>query len=131
MEIWTNLLLFAAIFAPMMYLLYKQGFMTTKSISAILFLFQPGNGGDRAQLDSCTGWVRHVGRFRESRTYTFALDAQLSGGAVEVFLLDRERRQLLRLSPYHPEGQIALDGSGRYYLHWEFRAATGRCELRW
>ena len=42
---------------------YLGAIATTKCIRAILFVFVPGKNGDRVTLDSCTGWVRHMGRF--------------------------------------------------------------------
>lgn len=41
----------------LIYLLHRQGFAVTKSIAAVLFVFQPGKRGGRASLNSCTGWV--------------------------------------------------------------------------
>lgn len=107
------------------------GIATTKSIHAVLFVFQPGKSGDKAALDSCTGWVRHRGRFYESGTYTFVLNTQLSGGSAEVSLLDHSKRPLLTLSKQLPSQSITLDGKSRYYLRWEFKRASGKCELRW
>ena len=120
------LALFIAIF-----FLYRQGLMVSRSTRAILFAFWPGRYQDKAELDSCTGWVRHVGRFRESRTYEFTLDCQLSKGNVKVTLLDRKKQVLLLLHQGSPAGHIELDGKARYYLRWEFHSATGKCELRW
>lgn len=94
-------------------------------------MFRPGKNGDRATLNACSGWVSHMGRFYESRTYEFVLDAQLSKGDVEVFLLDKEKRLLLKLSKQFPARTIDLDGKSRYYLRWEFRSASGKCELHW
>lgn len=51
---------------------YWGAIATTKCIKAILFVFLPEKTGDKVKLDACTGWVRHMGRFYESRTYTFA-----------------------------------------------------------
>lgn len=113
------------------YLLYRRGFAVTKSIAAILFVFRPGKQGDRVSLDSCTGWVRHMGRFRDSRVYAFSLDCRLSKGSAEVLLLDRQKQELLRLNQVRSTGEIELDGGSRYYLRWEFKNATGKCELRW
>lgn len=107
------------------------GIATTKSIRAVLFVFQPGKNGDKAALDSCTGWVRHRGRFFESGTYTFILDTQLSNGSAEVCLLDRNKQPLLKFSKQLPSQTVALDGKSRYYLRWEFKRASGKCELRW
>lgn len=113
------------------YLLCRQGFGVSKCIAAVLFLFRPGKNCDRASLNSCSGWVRHVGRFRECRTYEFILDCQLSSGDVEVLLLDKNRQQLLRLNPAFSSGSIELDKKSKYYLHWKFSHATGKCELLW
>nr|WP_325183715.1 hypothetical protein [uncultured Oscillibacter sp.] len=123
-------ILFAAL-AVLIYLLYRQGFAVTESVTAVLFVFQPGKQSDRASLDSCTGWMRHAGRFRDSRVYAFSLDCRLSKGSAEVLLLDRQKQELLRLNQDRSTGEIELDGSSRYYLRWEFRNATGKCELRW
>ena len=72
-----------------------------------------------------------MGRFYESRTYTFVLDAQLSKGDVELQLLDKEKQPLLKLNRQLMSQTIDLDGKSRYYLRWEFKEATGKCELRW
>ena len=113
------------------YLLYSQGLAVSKSITAVLFAFRPGKEADKVTLDSCSGWVRHAARFRESRTYEFALDGRLARGDVDVALLDREKRLLLKLDRRRPAGRVELDGNSRYYLRWEFKSATGRCELHW
>lgn len=107
------------------------GIATTKYIRAVLFVFRPGKSGDRVTLGSCTGWVRHMGRFYESRTYTFTLDAQLSRGDVELLLLDCKKQPLLKLNRQLTSQTIDLNGKSRYYLRWEFKSATGRCELCW
>lgn len=72
-----------------------------------------------------------MGRFRESRTYEFTLEAQLSKGNVEVILLDKKKQQLLKLNRQSPSGKLELDAKNRYYLRWDFKGATGKCELHW
>ena len=105
---------------------------STKCIVAILFVFLPGKNRDTAKMDACTGWVRHMGRFYENRTYSFVLDAQLTKGDVEVLLLDKKKQALLKLNRQFPSQAIDLDGrKSRYYLRWEFKSASGKCELRW
>ncbi|MDE7262740.1 MAG: hypothetical protein K2N78_11885 [Oscillospiraceae bacterium] len=128
---WICAPLFLAVLGILIYLLYRQGFVMTKSIAAVLFMLYPGKNGDRATLNSCSGWARHAVRFRESRIYDFAFDCQLTNGDAEVLLLDRDKKQLLRLNRYQPSGRAALDPAGRYYLRWEFKSATGTCNLRW
>lgn len=131
MNAWFCFAALTAAAGAAVYLLYCKGLAVSKSIAAIIFVFRPGRAADRVTLDSCTGWVKHVGRFPESRTYAFTFDAQLSNGNAEVVLLDRKKRQLLKLSQQSPTGKIALDGKDRYYLRWDFKHATGKCELRW
>ncbi len=110
---------------------YFWGIATTKSISAVLFMFWPGKNKDRVTLNACTGWVKHMGRFYESRTYTFVLDAQLTKGDVELLLLDKNKQPLWKLNRQSSSQTIDLDAKNRYYLRWEFKNASGKCELRW
>ena len=110
---------------------YFRGIAVSKSITAILFVFHPRRDADSVTLGSCTGWVKHMGRFSESKTYEFTLDTQLSKGDVEVILLDAKKELLMKLNRQSPTGKIDLDAKNRYYLRWEFEGATGKCELRW
>lgn len=121
---------FVAVFA-FIYILYCQGFAVLRKTRAIMIVFHHSKNADKATLDSCTGWVMHVGRFRENRTYEFFLDAQLSKGNVEVILLDRKKQPLMILNPQAPAGKIELGVKNKYYLRWEFKGVTGKCELRW
>lgn len=118
-------------FCALLYLLYRRGIAVSKRIRAVLFLFQPGSSMDRVTVDSCTGWVRHAGRFCEGRSYVFSLDTQLSAGEAEVLVLDGGKRPLLQLDRHTPAAAVKLDGPGGYFLRWTFRHATGKCELRW
>ena len=111
---------------------YWGSIAITKCIRAILFVFLPGKNKDKLTLNTCTGWVKHMGRFYENRTYTFVLDAQLTKGDAEVRLLNKEKQPLLKLSKQVPSQTIDLDGAkSRYYLRWEFQNASGTCELHW
>lgn len=117
------------ILGGVLYLLYRKGLAVTKSIAAVLFAFYPGRERDRARLNSCTGWVRHVGRFHRNRTYEFTLDCQLSKGSAAVCLLDRKKQPLLNLDSRSPSGRLSL--GEKTYLRWDFQNATGQCELSW
>ena len=92
----------------------------SKSITAILLAFRRGKNTDRAALDSCTGWVKYMGGFHESKTYEFTLDAQLSKGIVEIILLDKNKQQLMKLNQQSPTERIKLKAETRYYLRWNF-----------
>lgn len=131
MNNWLYPAVLAVPIVTVIYLMYCKGFGVAKRIAAVVFVFRPGKNADRAVLNSCTGWVKHVGRFRESRTYEFILDVQLSKGNAEVALLDKKKRQLLKLGQESAAGEIELDAKEKYYLRWDFKSATGRCELHW
>ncbi len=131
MEIWLYPAIAILVFCMAVHWLYAQGIAVSKSVAAVLFVFRPGKNADRVTLNSCTGWVRHAGRFRESRIYEFTFTAQLSSGHVEAVLLDRAKQPLLTLDSRRPAGTIKLEGESRYYLHWNFTNASGTCGLRW
>ena len=130
MNIPLFIMFFVVVFA-FIYILYCQGFAVLRRTSAIMIVFRHGKNADKATLASCTGWVKHAGKFCESKTYEFFLDAQLSKGNVEVMLLDRKKQPLMKLNPQSPACKIELDVRNRYYLRWEFKSVTGKCELRW
>ena len=130
MNIPLFIMFFVVVFAYI-YILYCQGFAVLRRTSAIMIVFRHGKNADKATLASCTGWLKHAGRFRASKTYEFFLDAQLSKGNVEVMLLDRKKQPLMKLNPQSPACKIELDVRNRYYLRWEFKSVTGKCELRW
>lgn len=131
MGIWVNILVAGLIIWVVMYLLYRSGIAVIEVIAAAVIVFRRGKSGDKVSMVSCNGWIRHVGRFRESRIYQFSLDSQLSKGEVGVLLLDRKKREILRLNSGSPSGRAELQRESRYYLRWEFRNATGKCELFW
>lgn len=105
--------------------------MTSKSITAVLFIFRPGRDRVRAALTSCSGWVRHAVKFRESGTYEFTLDSELSQGSAEVYLLDGKKQPQFKLSLLNSSQEIYLEAKSKCYLRWEFKSASGKCELRW
>ena len=111
---------------------YWGAIAVTKCLAAILFAFLPGKDRDKVTLNACTGWVRHMGRFYENRTYTFVLDATLSEGEAEVLLLDQRKQLLLKVNRHVPSQSIYLEAkTSRYYLQWQFQSASGKCELCW
>lgn len=111
--------------------LYFRSMIETKSIAGVLYAHCPGRNADRLTLNSCTGWVRHIGYFPESGMYVFTFEKQLSRGTAEVALLDREKRPLMRFGSQCPAGSIELDAKRGYSLRWDLEGATGKCELRW
>lgn len=80
-----------ALIGALICLLHHQGIAASKCIAAVFFMFRPGKEADIVSLDSCTGWVRHVGRFHQNRIYEFHLNCHLSNGDVRVLLLDSKK----------------------------------------
>lgn len=103
----------------------------SKSITALLFIFRPGRDKVRATLSSCSGWVRHTVRFSEAGTYEFTLDSELSQGSAEVFLLDRKKQPLFKLYLPYSSQRVDMEAKSKCYLRWEFKSASGKCELHW
>lgn len=130
MKTWLYFLTAGSAVCLVVYLLYCRGIAVTKRITAVLFVFRTGKMGTEP-LNSCTGWVRRVERFRTSGIYTFTLDCQLSKGDAAVSLLDKDKRELLRLDRISAGGTVALCRENRYYLCWRFHGATGTCGLHW
>ena len=110
---------------------YRKGFLTSKRIAAALFIFRRSENGESATVDSCSDSLRHTVRFPESRSYQFHFHGGLSKGDVEIVLSDAKKQPLLRLNRCAPTGVVKLDKNNKYFLRWEFRKATGRCELSW
>lgn len=131
MRLWLGFTALGAMMIAATHLLCRRGIAVTKRIAAVLFVFRTGKNADRVSLDSCTGWVRHAGRFRESGIYTFTLDCQLSKGNAAVSLLDGKKRELFRLDRHVTTGTAELHRGERYYLRWDFQSATGTCALLW
>lgn len=127
MQWWTYFL--ALPVCALVYFLYIGGFAVSKRIRAVLFVFRRGKDTDKATIDSCTGVVKYIVKVRENRTYEFALDCQLANGDAEVSLLDRKKQRLLKLNSQCPTGKAELAGKSRYCLCWNFKSATGKCEL--
>lgn len=110
---------------------YRQGFLTSKRIAAALFVFRRSENGESATVDSCSGSLRHTVRFPESRSYQFHFHGGLSKGDAEIVISDAKKQPLLRLNRCAPTGVVKLDKNNKYFFRWEFRKATGRCELSW
>ena len=108
-----------------------SGMAFYKSISAVVFIFMPVGEEDRFRLKSCSGWVEYRARFHENRVYEFVLGGRLTAGSAEVLLMDEKKQEILKLNQHSPAGRVELDGRKKYYLRWEFRAASGICGLRW
>ena len=112
-----------------MYLLYLSGWMVLSSKSAVSFV--GSKRGTAASFSRCSGSIRRIVRFKESKTYTFTLDCALTKGSMTIMFLDPDKKEVLRLSGDQSNMAVALERKKRYTLVVRFEAATGRYGLRW
>ena len=121
------LIIMTAMMLGIFVFLYNRGLMVFKSISAATFVgAAKGNG---AKFSSCSGYMKRVVTFKETGTYTFVLDAQLSKGDMSVELLDSAKQKILQLNCADRSASITVEQKKKYYLIVHFRSATGSYSL--
>ena len=123
------LALMCLVMAGVMYLLYRNGWMILNSKTAASFV--GSKGGKAASFSRCSGSIKRIVRFPESRAYHVTLDCLLSQGSMTVTLVDPDKREVLRLTDGQNSAAVALEGKKRYTLILRFHSATGRYDLRW
>lgn len=114
------------------YILYAQGIMVVNSKTAVMFLGSiRGNGHCSASFTSCSGKMKRVIKFKESKTYRFILTSELEKGEMDVMVLDSLKQPVMTLNYMQPSGVIEVDKKKRYYLVFSFKEASGKYELKW
>lgn len=121
-----SVLLFAGI-VSLVYFLYFNGFGEFSNKSALMYISSVSG----ARFTSCTGTIKRVLKFKESKVFTFILDLNLSKGKLVVELLDKDKCPVLTLSDSNPVGRIEVTAKQRYYLVFKYQSATGNYSLRW
>lgn len=119
-------ILFAGIVC-FVYFLYINGFGELNNKCALMYIGSVSG----ARFASCTGTIKRVLKFKESRVFTFILDLDLSKGKLIVELLDKNKCPVLTLSDSNPVGRIEVIAKQRYYLVFKYQSATGDYSLRW
>ncbi|HOQ74406.1 MAG: hypothetical protein WAP45_11085 [Limnochordia bacterium] len=115
------------------YLLYINGFLVIRAISALVF-FSPvpwWGTAPRARVKACTGFVRKVIKFKESRTYHFSFSSEVSKGSITAEIQGRNKETLLVLDGEKTSDVLDVQSGERYYLVVRFKRATGSFELSW
>ena len=120
-------------FGVLLYVLYNQGYLPLKSMSAIHFIGNMGAGTNNASaaFDSATGQIRRVLRFKESKPYEFAFKGKLTKGTVQTYVLESNKIPELVLDNECPAGTMHAVKGQRYYLVIRFQNATGEYTLTW
>ena len=111
-----------------MWLLYQNGLMVVNSKRAVSFV--GSDRGRRASFTACTGTIRRIVRFPQSKNLRMVFSPVLTKGSVAVELLDDRKQPLLRLDETCPTGSISVKKGQRYYLVFHFQSATGEYSLQ-
>ena len=122
-----SILIMAALLA-VFYLLYINGYMIINAKKATLFLGK--DRGKYARFASCSGFMKRVIRFKESRKYEFCFETELEKGKVSIELWDNKQEKVLFLTNQGCQ-TVTLESKKRYYLILKFESATGSYHIDW
>jgi hypothetical protein len=111
-----------------MWLLYQNGLMVVNSKRAVSFVGR--DRGRRASFTACTGTIRRIVRFPQSKNLRVVFSPVLTKGSVAVELQNSQKQTLLRLDEVCPTGSIFVEKGQRYHLVFHFRSATGEYSLQ-
>ena len=118
------LVLMAAVF----YILYINGYMIMNAKKATLFFGK--ERGKYARFTSCSGYMKRVIRFKESREYEFSFETELEKGEVCVELWRGNKDKILSLTDRGTQ-TVRVGSKERYYLVLRFVSATGSYHVDW
>ena len=110
------------------YLLYINGYMVVASKRAFMFL--GSKRGKKAMFSSCTGYVKRVIKFKESKVYPVDFKLELEKGEVTLEILDAKKQSVLTLNDSQIS-EIEVVSGQRYYMVLRFRSASGSYEVTW
>lgn len=132
METIIGVVLLTAV-AALFYILYSNGYMPVKSMGALYFVGTMGAGTNQcsASFKACTGQIKRVLRFRQSKTVNFTFKGNICKGDVEAFLLNRDQSVVLMMNSDCPEGTVQVLNGPWYYLVIRFNNAEGDYTLQW
>ena len=109
--------------------LYNSGYMAVKLLSAVTFI--GSSKGTGAKFTSCNGSIKRILRFKESGTFHYVLDAELSKGDMFVEILDSGKHSIMKLSRENNHASITVERKKKYFLVVNFKSATGRYSIIW
>ncbi len=124
-----------SIFVPILllililYYLYRNGFLFLNNKRALTFI--ASDRGKAAKFSSCTGSLKRVLFFHESRSYHFTFSCELSKGQMSVELQDEAKQPLFCLSGPLDCANLTLEKGRRYYIVYRFQSATGKYRIDW
>ena len=110
------------------YLLYINGYMVVASKRALMFL--SSKRGRKAMFSSCTGYIKRVIKFKNSKVYHVDFKLELEKGEVILEILDAKKQSVLALNS-SKISEIEVVGGQRYYMVLRFKSASGSYEITW
>ena len=121
-------ILILAVMVAVFYFLYINGYMIINAKKATLFLGR--ERGKYARFASCSGYMKRVIRFKESREYEFSFETELEKGEVSVELWKGNKDKILSLTDRGIQ-TVTVESKERYYLVLRFVSATGNYHVDW
>ena len=114
------------------YLLYLNGYITIQNKKALMFVGKNGfiDKHCYAKFSACTGRLKKVIKFKETKEYTFTLDCKLEKGEVKVTLCDPDKNTVFILTPDNTSAVVDAK-YGRYYMEIEIYKAYGSYDISW
>ncbi len=133
MEKLSTIITIILLIGVLFYVLYINGYMVIKSISAIAFIGSIGRFKNRSKATflACNGYIKKVIKFKESREYQFIFNCTISKGDIVVEVQNRHKETVLVLDTVHRNGVLDAHCAERYYLILKFKKADGSFELTW
>lgn len=127
-----KILLIVTFAALAVHILYINGYGVISNKRAVMYVGSiRGKTSCKAMFTSCSGTIKRVMKFKESKIFRFHLISNLSKGSLTVEILDAGKRPLCTLSEKNPIADIKINAKGRYYLVFTFQSATGDYILNW
>ena len=111
------------------YVLYSNGFLVMASKKAVMYI--GSKRGKAAKFLSCNGYTKRVIKVRESKSYQFSFDCNLTAGAVWIEIMDTSKNTVLTLDESHRSATADLEKGKRYDLICRFNAASGDYVVDW
>lgn len=121
------LIILAVVMLGVFIFLYRQGYMVSKSVSAVAFIGT--TKGNSARFTSCSGYMKRIIKFKADGTYNFILDVELCKGDMSVELYDSTKQKIMQLNCSNRSASVTVEKKKKYYLVINFRSATGRYVL--
>lgn len=127
--LWVSLSLVIILF---FYILWINGYMIKSRKTSILFLGSlRQKNGCKIKFQSCNGYIKKVIRIRESHSYKFTFNSNITKGYVTAEIQDLSKKILLQVDKNNPGSTIHLEKKHRYYLVLRFENADGEIEITW